>query len=100
MENKTPYRMYNGIPPHVSGSDTSFGAATCIARHIDNLHDRITTFIDQIGGATCDEVERLLGLSHQTASARIRELTQLGRLRDSGERRKTRTGRNARVYTI
>lgn len=49
-------------------------------------------------GRTCDEVEVLLDLRHQTASARIRELVMLGFLKDSGERRATRSGRQARVY--
>lgn len=49
-------------------------------------------------GATCDEVEAALSLSHQTASARIRELFQEGSIRDSGLRRNTRTGRKATVW--
>lgn len=49
-------------------------------------------------GATCDEVESCLRMSHQTASARIRDLRGLGRLVDSGSRRKTRTGRSAIVW--
>lgn len=50
------------------------------------------------GGATCDEVEQALAMIHQTASARILELAQVGRIIDTGRRRPTRTGRNARVY--
>lgn len=50
-------------------------------------------------GRTCDEVERLLGLPHQTASARITELgpnpNMLNLIVDSGLRRKTRSGRLA-----
>jgi Fic family protein len=49
-------------------------------------------------GRTCDEVERLTGMSHQTASARITELVIEGKVRDTGIRRKTRSGRSARVY--
>ena len=49
-------------------------------------------------GATCDEVESCLRMSHQTASARIRDLRGHGRLVDSGSRRKTRTGRSAIVW--
>lgn len=52
---------------------------------------------------TCDEVEDRLNLSHQTCSARITELLQQSRLyvklHDGIQvRRKTRSGRNARVY--
>jgi DNA-binding Lrp family transcriptional regulator len=49
-------------------------------------------------GATCDEVEAALSLSHQTASARIRGLFQDGSIQDSGLRRNTRTGRKATVW--
>lgn len=49
-------------------------------------------------GLTSEEVEQALGLRHQTASARIRELVQAGRVRDSGRRRQVRSGRWARVW--
>jgi len=49
-------------------------------------------------GATCEELEIRLGLSHQTASAAITALVKKGILVDSGERRTTRSGRKARVY--
>ena len=49
-------------------------------------------------GLTCDEVECIKKISHQTASARIRDLARIGMIVDSGERRKTRSGRNAIVW--
>jgi hypothetical protein len=49
-------------------------------------------------GCTCDEVEVVTGMSHQSTSARITELVIEGKIRDTGVRRKTRTGRTARVY--
>lgn len=51
-------------------------------------------------GCTCDEVETLLQFSHQTASARIRDLALAHRIKDSGLRRKTRTGRTATVWKV
>ena len=50
-------------------------------------------------GFTCDEVERALDRTHQSISARINELRDTGWIIDSGERRKTRSGRNAVVWT-
>ncbi len=47
---------------------------------------------------TCDELETLLNLSHQTASARVRDLSMRGDIKDSGKRRNTRTGRKAIVW--
>jgi hypothetical protein len=49
-------------------------------------------------GGTCDELEQAMGLSHQTASARLRELNLKSKIVDSGERRKTRAGRAAIVW--
>jgi hypothetical protein len=49
-------------------------------------------------GATCDEIEVSLGLLHQSASAEIRKLVLLGKLSDSGQRRRTRSGRTATVW--
>jgi len=51
-----------------------------------------------MGGRTCDEVEQIMSLTHQTASARITELAARAQIIDSGVRRLTRSGRNARVY--
>jgi hypothetical protein len=51
-------------------------------------------------GATDDELERLTGMLHQSASARRRELVQMGWVEDSGARRQTRSGRNAAVWVL
>lgn len=51
-------------------------------------------------GCTSDEVEAALGLSHQTVSARMTELKADGQIVPTGERRKTRSGRNAGVYLV
>lgn len=39
-------------------------------------------------------------MRHQTASARVRELVLAGLIEDTGKRRKTRSGRGARVYGL
>lgn len=49
-------------------------------------------------GLTCDEVEILLGLRHQTASARVHELMRCGSIVEQGRKRRTRSGRNAVVW--
>jgi hypothetical protein len=51
-------------------------------------------------GLTCDELETLIPMSHQTASARIRDLSLRGDIKDSGKRRDTRTGRKAIVWQV
>ena len=52
------------------------------------------------GGMTCDEVEYVTGLKHQTASARVRDLSREGKLEASGLFRKTSSGRDACVYRL
>jgi hypothetical protein len=51
-------------------------------------------------GVTCHEIELILGLQHQSASARITELVRDGWIKDSGQRRYTRGNRKARVYVV
>lgn len=99
MSEQYPFDFYRGHAPHVDG-DTSSEAAERIEPDVARLARMVLTFIEKRAalGATCDEVEERTGLAHQTASARIRELVQEGLIFDSGARRKTRSGRNARVY--
>jgi hypothetical protein len=71
---------------------------------IDPSHLR-TKVLDSIrasgrAGRTCDEVEEMLAMSHQTASARVNELAKLALIVDSGRKRKTRSGRGATVWVV
>lgn len=95
------------IPKYVASSDTSFMAAENIAPLVGKLQKLVLNVVFTTGteGATCDEVEVVLDMPHQTASARINELkeddTETGRpqmLFDSGKRRRTRHGQLATVW--
>ena len=88
--------------PYVKGSSTSKAAAESVQSSASSLRLWIRLYIEgQEGrGATCDEIEVALGLRHQTASARIRELVQKGNLMDSGKIRVTRARRNAVVWVV
>ncbi len=87
------------LPPY-NGTDTSEAAAESIRERAPLLRQRVLNHIAaQPEGATCDEVEVATGLPHQTASARINELHRAGLIVDSGERRRTRSGRTAKVWT-
>jgi hypothetical protein len=80
--------------------DTSLEAAEHIKPKAPKLRDRVYQHILKQGttGATADEVELALGISHQTGAPRITELHRMGRLIRTNMRRKTRYGRNAGVY--
>lgn len=59
----------------------------------------VLKFVEARGdaGATVDEIAAGLPMPLQTVSGRASELKAIGRLIDSGLRRKTRNGRNAAV---
>lgn len=85
--------------PH-NGTDTSVAAANRAAPNAGAFRRRILGELQVRAsyGATCDELEQALSLTHQTASARLRDLALAGRVIDSHERRPTRSGRKAIVW--
>jgi predicted transcriptional regulator len=83
--------------------DTSIEAYRSIYLHLPRLEAVVYHAI--LGGwwrgrigRTCDEVEQVTKLKHQTASARIRGLVQKGFIETSGRKRPTRSGREAHVW--
>lgn len=89
------------VAPAVRASDTSVAAARLIAPHLGRLEAQVLACIAQASdGRTCDEVEVVLEMSHQTCSARIRGLARLGKIKDSGRRLLTRSGRTAAVWIV
>jgi hypothetical protein len=50
--------------------------------------------------AQCEDVEEALGLSHQSASARIADLLRDGRLVDTGMKGTTKAGKSARLVAL
>jgi hypothetical protein len=96
-EGTIPSRAYRGAAPFVAESETSASAAASIEAHAGAMRWRVYRYVTERSGATCDEVEVALGMSHQTASARIRELVLGGWLVRSAVKRKTRSGRAADV---
>lgn len=90
-----------GLPrtaPH-NGTLTSEEAARKIEGIAGTLrHQCYQAILDRgHGGATRDEVEVETGLKHQTATARVRELVQMGVVVETGMKRDTRSGRSAVV---
>jgi len=86
-------------PPH-NGTETSWLAAESVKTFTGRLRLLILEYLkQQPDGATCDQCEEALHLSHQTCSARIRELSQGGAIYHDGQR-PTRSGRAARIYRV
>lgn len=98
VESTSATATYPASPGYVA-RDTSRQAAQSIARHVTRLASEVLEYI-QAKPRTCWEIEVVSGMSHQTVSARVRELNLKGRIRDSGERRPTGSGRAAIVWAV
>ena len=78
---------------------TSRAAYESVGRGCNSLHDRLLeSLVDE--NYTCDELEVLLDAKHQSISARIRQGVLDGDIEDSGERRPTRSNRQAIVWAL
>lgn len=84
------------------GDPNSAEAHKSIKKDKSQTHQAILNYLARrpITGATCEEIELALTLSHQTCSARISELRANQRIISVGDRRTTSSGRWARVHRI
>jgi hypothetical protein len=86
------------LPPHC-GVDTSIAAADSVAEHTPNLRAIVLQAIVAKGthGATRDELAAELGYIINTILPRVWELMKAGRIKETEQRRLTRSGRMARL---
>lgn len=89
------------MPPSVP-VDTSREAARSMTDSADAIRRRVYRFIAESGehGATNEEIQDALKLAGDTVRPRVWELMGVGSVVDSGARRKTRSGRQARVVRV
>jgi hypothetical protein len=68
---------------------------------VDVSHQRgkVLAMIKRLGGSTCDEAQVLLSMPHQSCSPCFTWLSKDGQIYDSGQRRVTRSGRKAIVWS-
>jgi hypothetical protein len=85
--------------PYAIGSDTSKEAAKSIVGKIAEQRTEVYRAIVRAGanGLTWSEIVQQLGCS-PTANGRCSELRDVGLIVDSGQRRRTHTGRRAVVW--
>ncbi len=87
--------------PFESRSITSREAARSVLPLVAGQEAKVLDAIRSGGnGATDEEIERITGLKHQSASARRRGLVIKGFVRDSGITRTTSSGRRATVWMV
>ena len=78
---------------------TSREAYESVGRGCNSLHDRLLeSLVDE--NYTCDELEVLLEAKHQSMSAQIRKGVLDGDIEDTGEKRPTRSNRQAIVWAL
>lgn len=92
-----PTAPWSGVTPETA--ETSREAAAALAPALGRLEQQVYDALDATP-STCDEVEQATGLSHQTCSARVNGLLAKGRIRPSGQKRTTRSGRRAVVWEV
>lgn len=84
--------------PGFKARETSASAASDMAETAPRLRTRALKALERSNGLTADEVAGRLGLSILSIRPRISELTRLGKVRDSGERRLNSSGKRAIVW--
>lgn len=88
--------------PHAPGArdrDTSREAAEAVAGTAPLLRTKALAVVERSNGLTADEVAGRMGLSILSIRPRLTELSRLGKVRDSGQRRANASGRRAIVWT-
>lgn len=89
-----------GDVPFESQSATSAAAAATIRdTELGRLEARVLAVVTKCP-RTCDAIETVTGLSHQTVSARLRGLVLRDQIEDSGKKARTRSGRWAVVWRV
>lgn len=88
-------------PPAQKHSATSQAAAKSITPHLGPLHRAVLGLLgEHPDGLTDEEMMDLLDLGGNTVRPRRRELQLMGRIKDSGRVRPTKSGRDAVVWVI
>lgn len=96
------YPFYGGTPPHVRHSTTSRAAAEKAEPKTKTQRQRVYGFLQSClsAGATDEQIQDALALNPSTQRPRRVELVQAGKVKDSGRRAKTRSGRAAVLWIV
>ncbi|WP_404713165.1 hypothetical protein [Sphingomonas sp. MMS24-J13] len=84
--------------PGAQDRDTSRAAADDMAPAAPILRQMALDVLERSNGLTADQVAARLGKSILSIRPRITELTRLGKVRDTGERRPNASGKKAIVW--
>jgi predicted HTH transcriptional regulator len=84
-------------PPVWLIQDTTRDAYESVNRGDDSWYRQVLGALEE-APSTCDELEITLQGRHQTISSRIRKGVQDGYIKNTGQKRPTRTGRKAIIW--
>lgn len=84
--------------PGAKVSGASQDAAESIAEHAETLRDRVDGLFSKHEGLTADECAELLGAEIWSVRPRLSELRRMGRIVETEQRRKNRSGMTATVW--
>lgn len=84
--------------PGFKARDTAAEAAEAMRDTAPVLRARCLSVLERSNGLTADEVAGRLGVSILSVRPRVSELTRLGKVRDSGDRRANVSGKRAIVW--
>jgi DNA-binding transcriptional ArsR family regulator len=101
---KGQFDLFDGsrrMPPFRKGIDTSEAAAKSMVRAAPRQRLLVLSHIaEHSDGRTYDEVCAGLNMKPPSVCPRLKELADGGLIKDTGNRRKTRSGRPARIYMV
>lgn len=94
--------LFDPPPKYQAHSQTSREAAQSIESSTKTLRSSVFSFIACAPsyGATDEEIAAYLGKSGNTLRPRRIELLEMGKIRDSGQTRLTKSGRKATIWKI
>ena len=93
------YGSQGDVPYETQSTTSAAAAATLRDVELSRLEARVKAAVAE-RPRTCDALEVVTGLSHQTVSARLRGLVLRDQIEDSGRKARTRSGRSAVVWRV
>lgn len=93
------YGAQGDVPYEVESATSAAAAAALPTTELSRLEARVLAVVMK-HPRTCDAVEQITGLSHQTVSARLRGLVLRDQIENSGQKARTRSGRWAVVWRV
>jgi hypothetical protein len=91
---------FTTLAPYINGSETSKAAAVDIGKHRETLRQKVLAYITLYGPVSDEMIQRALGMNPSTQRPRRIELVEAGKVKDSGQKRKTLSGRTAIAWEV